>query len=57
VLDRILYSPFLAQLVVTRRCNLDCGYCNEFDKVSSPVALRRQIAARVRTHLEKESRP
>jgi MoaA/NifB/PqqE/SkfB family radical SAM enzyme len=31
------YGPRLAQLVVTRRCNLDCGYCNEFDKVSEPV--------------------
>lgn len=29
--------PFLAQLVVTRRCNLACGYCNEFDDVSKPV--------------------
>ena len=25
------------QLIVTRRCNLSCGYCNEFDKVSQPV--------------------
>lgn len=30
--------PLLAHLVVTRYCNLDCGYCNEFDKVSKPVA-------------------
>lgn len=37
MLDKLLYAPFLAQLVVTRRCNLDCGYCNEFDKVSKPV--------------------
>ena len=40
VLDRIRkipYSPFLAQLVVTRRCNLKCGYCNEFDDHSEPV--------------------
>jgi len=29
--------PMLAQIVVTRKCNLDCGYCNEFDKVSMPV--------------------
>lgn len=29
--------PLLAHLVVTRRCNLSCGYCNEFDHVSSPV--------------------
>lgn len=37
VLNRGLYGPFLAQLVVTRRCNLSCGYCNEFDEVSDPV--------------------
>ncbi|HWA59786.1 MAG TPA: radical SAM protein [Caulobacteraceae bacterium] len=29
----------LAHLVVTRYCNLDCAYCNEFDKVSKPVPL------------------
>lgn len=34
---RMRYSPFLAQLVVIRRCNLSCGYCSEFDKVSEPV--------------------
>ncbi len=34
---RLLYSPFLAQLVVVRRCNLTCGYCNEFDETSEPV--------------------
>jgi MoaA/NifB/PqqE/SkfB family radical SAM enzyme len=31
------YSPFLAQMVVIRRCNLSCGYCSEFDKTSDPV--------------------
>lgn len=31
--------PLLVQLVVTRRCNLTCGYCSEFDEVSSPVAV------------------
>lgn len=29
--------PLLAQLVVTRRCNLACGYCHEYDAVSPPV--------------------
>jgi MoaA/NifB/PqqE/SkfB family radical SAM enzyme len=29
--------PVLAQVVVTRRCNLSCGYCNEYDHVSPPV--------------------
>jgi len=31
--------PILAQIVPIRRCNLDCAYCNEYDKVSSPVPL------------------
>lgn len=35
--QRFLYAPFLAQMVVTRYCNLDCGYCSEFDKVSKPI--------------------
>ena len=30
------HAPFDAQIIVTRRCNLQCGYCSEFDK-SSPV--------------------
>jgi len=29
--------PLLVQLVVTRRCNLSCGYCSEYDEVSQPV--------------------
>jgi MoaA/NifB/PqqE/SkfB family radical SAM enzyme len=37
---RLRYSPFLAQLVVIRRCNLSCGYCSEFDKVSEPVPMQ-----------------
>ncbi|HEX8907600.1 MAG TPA: radical SAM protein [Anaeromyxobacteraceae bacterium] len=37
-LDWLRFGPFLAHLVVTRRCNLACGYCNEYDAVSSPVA-------------------
>jgi MoaA/NifB/PqqE/SkfB family radical SAM enzyme len=31
--------PVLVQIVPTRRCNLACTYCNEFDKVSTPVPL------------------
>jgi MoaA/NifB/PqqE/SkfB family radical SAM enzyme len=31
--------PILAQVVPIRRCNLDCAYCNEYDKTSSPVPL------------------
>ena len=26
-LEWLRYGPFLAQIVVTRRCNLSCGYC------------------------------
>jgi MoaA/NifB/PqqE/SkfB family radical SAM enzyme len=29
--------PLLVQLVVTRRCNLACGYCHEYDDSSPPV--------------------
>jgi MoaA/NifB/PqqE/SkfB family radical SAM enzyme len=30
-------APMLVQLVVIRRCNLHCGYCNEYDDHSPPV--------------------
>ena len=30
-------TPLLTQLVVIRRCNLTCGYCNEYDDYSDPV--------------------
>jgi MoaA/NifB/PqqE/SkfB family radical SAM enzyme len=38
---RVLFSnaPLDAQLIVTRRCNLSCGYCSEYDNVSEPVPL------------------
>ncbi len=29
----------LAHIIPMRRCNLACGYCNEYDKVSDPVPL------------------
>ena len=36
---RARWGNWLTQLVVTRRCNLECGYCNEYDKTSSPVPI------------------
>ncbi len=46
-LDQMRFSPFLVQLVVTRKCNLKCAYCNEFDRTSEPVpyeTLRERIS-------------
>jgi MoaA/NifB/PqqE/SkfB family radical SAM enzyme len=37
--SRLRYAPFLCQVVVTRRCNLSCAYCSEYDKTSEPVPL------------------
>ena len=37
--------PILAQVVPIRRCNLDCSYCNEYDKTSSPVPLEINCVA------------
>ncbi|MBI3668289.1 MAG: radical SAM protein [Acidobacteria bacterium] len=31
--------PLLAHIIPTRRCNLSCTYCNEFDDHSKPVPL------------------
>ena len=31
------YGPWLAQVVVTLRCNLKCGYCTEYDRTSDPA--------------------
>jgi len=47
---RILFTnaPLDAQLIVTRRCNLSCGYCSEYDNFSAPVPtdeLERRIDA------------
>jgi MoaA/NifB/PqqE/SkfB family radical SAM enzyme len=39
--------PLLVHIIPIRRCNIDCGYCNEYDKTSDPVPIdpmRRRIA-------------
>jgi MoaA/NifB/PqqE/SkfB family radical SAM enzyme len=50
-LEWLRHGPFLAQVVVTRRCNLSCAYCSEFDQVSDPLAY-----AELERRLEKLSR-
>jgi MoaA/NifB/PqqE/SkfB family radical SAM enzyme len=35
--------PLLVHVVPIRRCNIDCGYCNEYDKVSKPVDTAEMI--------------
>jgi MoaA/NifB/PqqE/SkfB family radical SAM enzyme len=35
--------PVLVQIVPARFCNLSCGYCNEYDKVSEPVPLDEML--------------
>jgi molybdenum cofactor biosynthesis enzyme MoaA len=42
----LLRAPVEAQLIVTRRCNLSCGYCTEYDKTSEYIpreTLERRI--------------
>lgn len=44
--EQVRYSPFLAQMVVTRACNLRCAYCNEYAVDGRPVpleTLKRQL--------------
>ena len=36
--------PLLVHVVPIRRCNIDCGYCNEYDKVSKPVPTTEMLA-------------
>src|SRR5215469_14894838 len=31
------HHPIVAHIVPTRRCNLSCAYCNEYDDFSKPV--------------------
>jgi MoaA/NifB/PqqE/SkfB family radical SAM enzyme len=37
------HHPVVAQIVPTRRCNLACAYCNEFDHTSSPVPVEELL--------------
>lgn len=50
LIPRIAFTnaPLDAQLIITRRCNLSCGYCSEYDNFSQPVPLdevKRRIDA------------
>src|SRR5690242_21765275 len=41
-ISKALLSPnhvVLAHLIPMRRCNLACGYCNEYDHTSKPIDL------------------
>src|SRR5262249_23286371 len=43
---RSAQHPILAHIIPTRRCNLACAYCKQFDTVSQPVAtaeMRRRV--------------
>ena len=31
--------PLLAHVIPTRRCNIACAYCNEYDDFSNPVSI------------------
>ncbi|MBS1824976.1 MAG: radical SAM protein [Acidobacteria bacterium] len=35
--------PVLAHLIPIRRCNLECGYCNEYDDYSKPVPVETML--------------
>jgi MoaA/NifB/PqqE/SkfB family radical SAM enzyme len=35
--------PLLVHVIPIRRCNIDCGYCNEYDKVSQPVPTQTMV--------------
>ncbi len=53
---RLLFekAPVEAQLIITRRCNLSCGYCTEFDDVSQPIpldVLKKRIDVLHRLHV------
>ena len=35
--------PILAHIITTRRCNLACAYCNEYDNFSQPVPAEEML--------------
>jgi MoaA/NifB/PqqE/SkfB family radical SAM enzyme len=35
--------PILAHIIPTRRCNLACAYCNEYDHSSAPVPIEEML--------------
>jgi MoaA/NifB/PqqE/SkfB family radical SAM enzyme len=37
------WHPILAHIIPTRRCNLSCAYCNEYDDVSKPVPVEEMF--------------
>ncbi len=40
---RSSHHPILAHVIPTRRCNLACAYCNEYDHASQPVATAEML--------------
>jgi len=36
--------PLLVHIIPIRRCNIDCWYCNEYDKVSQPVPTEAMLS-------------
>lgn len=48
--------PIMAHIIPTRRCNLSCSYCNEYDDYSKPVPLdslkhRLDLLGRLKTSI------
>src|SRR5215470_3071360 len=53
VVAKALHSrrhPIVAHIIPTRRCNLSCTYCNEFDDFSKPVPLELMLRRVDRLH-------
>jgi len=53
VVAKALHSrrhPIVAHIIPTRRCNLSCTYCNEFDDFSKPVPVELMLRRVDRLH-------